>query len=99
MQHRAADAVFHSLAGEELGREVLHPVDPRDVFRLRKSVPPPPPLCALPSSFVTRLAQTAESSPARHFPRLIGAVTCRDDDRTLSLDRAPYKQQSHTVHS
>ncbi len=38
----AAEAAFYSPAGEEIGREVLQSVDPREVFRLRKAVPLPP---------------------------------------------------------
>lgn len=36
-----AEAVFYDSLGEELGREVLQAVDPREVFRLDKSVPAP----------------------------------------------------------
>ncbi len=36
-----AEAVFYSAMGEELSREVLQAVDPREVFRLEKSVPVP----------------------------------------------------------
>ncbi len=36
-----AEAVFYSKFGEELGREILEAVDPREVFRLEKTVPLP----------------------------------------------------------
>ncbi len=36
-----AEAVFYSKVGEELAHEILQAVDPREVFRLEKSVPLP----------------------------------------------------------
>ncbi len=36
-----ATVVFYNAVGEEVGREVLQPVDPRAVFQLEKSVPLP----------------------------------------------------------
>lgn len=36
-----AQALFFNAVGEELGREALQPVDPRQVFRLEKTVPVP----------------------------------------------------------
>ncbi len=35
------EAVFYSLVGEELSRETLQPVDPREVVKVEKSVPVP----------------------------------------------------------
>ncbi len=36
-----AEAVFYSKVGEELGHEILQAVDPREVFRLERTVPLP----------------------------------------------------------